>query len=308
MAGHFSHDIVAALKEAVVKVFWTRQDMRSMLNIAGVDQALTNAQDWAQYKYLILSPVIDSLNCSQEGLGPLRRILHETLRYTDCRHLLRFNNGKKLKQDAEHALEHLRSLVKEHDSTQATAEEERKSRRQRIEEAQKGRIFQQKLYELHERYMGMLVQKDENKRGFDFEKLLNELFTLFELAPHSPFRRVGEQIDGAFVLDKENFLLEAKWQQSGCNLADLRDLDGAVSSSLDNTLGLFVAVCGFTNVALSGYIAGNRPRIICMDGGDLMLVFDGRIDLPELLFRKKEIAAQRRSIFVSANDIILGRY
>ena len=38
-----------------------------------------------------------------------------------------------------------------------------------------------------------------------------------------------------------------------------------------------------------------------------MLVLDGRIDLPELLFRKKEIAAQRRKIFVSANDIILGR-
>jgi hypothetical protein len=34
---------------------------------------------------------------------------------------------------------------------------------------------------------------------------------------------------------------------------------------------------------------------------------DGRIDLPELLFRKKELAAQRRMIFVTANDIVLGR-
>jgi hypothetical protein len=76
---------------------------------------------------------------------------------------------------------------------------------------------------------------------------------------------------------------------------------------LDNTLGLFLAVSGFTEDALSGYIAGNRPRLICMDGGDLMLVLDGRIDLPELLFRKKEVAAQRRKIFVTANNIILGR-
>ncbi len=44
-----------------------------------------------------------------------------------------------------------------------------------------------------------------------------------------------------------------------------------------------------------------------MDGGDLMLVLEGRIDLSELLFRKKEIAAQKRKILVSASDIILGR-
>jgi hypothetical protein len=44
-----------------------------------------------------------------------------------------------------------------------------------------------------------------------------------------------------------------------------------------------------------------------MDGGDLLLVLEARIDLPELLSRKKDIAAQRRKIFVSANDIISGR-
>ncbi|HEX9201166.1 MAG TPA: hypothetical protein VF865_16520 [Acidobacteriaceae bacterium] len=307
MPGHFSHDTVAALKDAAVKVFWTRTDLRSMLNIAGVDQNLITAQNWEQYKYHILSPIVDSLNVSEAGLGPLRRILHETLRYKDCKHLLRFNNGKQLKKEAEQALEYLRSLVKEHDAAQATEEDEREARRRRMEEAQKGRVFQQKLSELHDRYMRLLIKSDENERGYDLEKLLNEMFKLFELSPHSPFRRIGEQIDGAFVLDRDNFLLEAKWQKTPSKLTDLRDLDGAVSSSLDNTLGLFVAVSGFTVDALSGYIAGNRPRLICMDGADLLLVLEGRIDLPELLFRKKEVASQRRKLFVSASDIIMGR-
>jgi hypothetical protein len=101
--------------------------------------------------------------------------------------------------------------------------------------------------------------------------------------------------------------MEAKWQKAQCSLADLRDLDGAVGSSLDNTLGLFLSISGASEPALCGYLEGNRPRLICMDGGDLMLVLDGRIDLGELLSRKKDLAAQRRKIFVSANDIILGR-
>ena len=41
-----------------------------------------------------------------------------------------------------------------------------------------------------------------------------------------------------------------------------------------------------------------------MDGGDLMLVLDGIIDLPELLLRKKEIAAQKRKILVSAKAAV----
>jgi hypothetical protein len=307
MVGHFNHDIISAMKDAGVKVFWTKSDLRSMLTIAGVDQALINAQDWERYKYHILSPIVDTLNCSDDGIGPLRRILHETLRYKKCDHLLRFNDGKKLKREAENALEHLRALVKEHDAAKATAEEERETRRKRIEEAKKERAFQEKLAEMRQKYMELLSEGDESKRGYSLEKLLNQIFELFELAPHAPFKRQGEQIDGAFVLDREHFLLEAKWQKKQPNLGDLRDLDGAVSSSLDNTLGLFLSVHGFAPEAVSGYIQGNRPRIICMDGSDLMLVVEGRIDLPELLFRKKELAAQRRMIFVTANDIVLGR-
>jgi hypothetical protein len=307
MAGHFNHDIISGMKDAAVKVFWTRSDLRSMLTIAGVDQILINAQDWERYKYHILSPIIDTLNCNENGIGSLRRILHEILRYKKCDHLLRFNDGKKLKREAENALEHFRALVKEHDAAKVTEEEEREARRKRIDEAKKERAFQEKLEALQRQYMELVCEGDENSRGYSLEKLLNQLFQLFELAPHAPFKRHGEQIDGAFVLDREHFLLESKWQKKQPNLGDLRDLDVAVSSSLDNTLGLFVSVHGFAPEAVAGYIQGNRPRIICMDGGDLMLVVEGRIDLPELLFRKKELAAQRRMIFVTANDIVLGR-
>ena len=109
-----------------------------MLQIAGVDQKLINSQDWNQYKYHILSPIVDTLNTSEEGLGALRLVLRETLRYKKCDHLLRYNDGKKLKKDAEIALEHLRTLVQDYDSARATEKEEREARRRRIEEAQKG--------------------------------------------------------------------------------------------------------------------------------------------------------------------------
>ena len=84
MTGHFSHDVISGMKDAVVKVFWTKSDLRSMLTIAGVDQTLINAQDWDRYKWHVLLPIVDGLNSDEHGLGPLRRILHETLRYKKC--------------------------------------------------------------------------------------------------------------------------------------------------------------------------------------------------------------------------------
>ena len=306
MPGHFNHDIISALNNAAVKLFWEKKDLRRMLNIAGVDAALIAAQDWTAYKYHIVGPIIDHLNLTPEGIGPLTD-LHETLLYKDAKHLLRYTDGKDRRRDAEEALATLRALVAAHDEARATAEDEAESRRLRVEESRKQARFNERLEQLKADYMRLVSSSDEHARGIALEALLDGLFLLFELAPHSSFRRKGEQIDGSFRMDGEHYLVEAKWTAHPSNLGDLRDLDGAVGSSLDNTLGLFISINGFTPEAPEGYVQGNRPRLFCMDGGDLYLVLDQRIDLAELLGRKKDSAAQRRKIFVPAGDIIAGK-
>jgi len=149
----------------------------------------------------------------------------------------------------------------------ARIETRRKSGRpgvKNVQEKQKGTAYKQKLAEMNERFKKCLQNLDAQERGYCLEEILYDLFLLFELNPRSPFRRVGEQIDGSFVHDKDHFLLEAKWQKKQVDLASLRDLDGAVNTSLDNTLGLFVSINGFSEDSLQAYTQGNRPRIICM--------------------------------------------
>lgn len=233
--------------------------------------------------------------------------MHETLSFKDGNHLLWCSDGQRLKKEAEESLTRLRDLVANHDAAKQTEKEEREAIARRKQETDKYRAFNDELAGLKARFIQFHSKSDHNERGYDLEKLLNELFTLFDLAPRAPFRRTGEQIDGAFVLDRDHYLLEAKWTKDRVNLGDLRDLDGAVGSSLDNTLGLFISIEGFSEQGISEYLQGNRPRIVCMDGADLFMVLDGRIDLADLLQRKKDIAVQKKKILVSANDIILGR-
>src|SRR5262249_34998420 len=241
-----------------------------------VPSSLINEQNWQAYKYHIISPVLDSLNCGSDGLGPLRRILQETLNYTDGNHLLWMSDGQKRKREAERCLEHLRLLVKDHDTVKRTEEEERQARIKRLQEAQRGAAFQSKLKEIKDQFLAYHQNPDAQRRGYGLEQILYDLFLLFELSPRGSFRRIGEQIDGAFIHDGDHFLLEAKWETKPVDLADLRDLDGAVNSSLDNTLGLFISLNGFSEKALVGYSQGNRPRVICLDGMDLMAVLESQ--------------------------------
>jgi len=68
------------------------------------------------------------------------------------------------------------------------------------------------------------------KRGYEFEAFLKELFDAYGLAARASFRLVGEQIDGSFVMHDETYLLEAKWQNPKIGAGDLHTFEGKDSS------------------------------------------------------------------------------
>lgn len=307
MTGHFPDNVMTALKDTAVKVFWTKKHLREVLSHCSVPSSLIAAQDWDQVKYYVLDPILNFLNQSPEGLSSLRQILSEALSYTDCGHLLRHQDGQRLKREAETALDRLRLLVEKHDATLRTERDELARRRAEVQQARGQQAFSQRLEAIKQRFLLFHSATDKQARGYDLQQILYDLFALVDLEPRGAFRVQGEEIDGAFVLDGDDYLLEAKWQQVPVALHELRDLDGAVASNLDNTLGLFVAINGFSPDALQRYREGGRPRLICMDGTDLMVVLEGQIDLGDLLRRKRSIAAQHGAVFVAARDILQGK-
>jgi hypothetical protein len=50
---HFSQNILGSLKDAVVKVFWKKDDLRALFEVAEVPQSIINAQNWDLYKFKI---------------------------------------------------------------------------------------------------------------------------------------------------------------------------------------------------------------------------------------------------------------
>ena len=112
---------------------------------------------------------------------------------------------------------------------------------------------------------------------------------------------VGQQ--GAFSFEGTDYLLEAKWRKDLMTAKDLDSLAGPLSRRLDNTLGLYLSINGFSPDAVKTHSSGRR-LIILMDGSDLMAVLEGRIDLIELLLRKRRAAAQTGNIYLMIHEIL----
>jgi len=138
-------------------------------------------------------------------------------------------------------------------------------------------------------------------RGYAFESFLTKLFRAYGLLPNSPFRLIGEQIDGSFKFESEFYLLEAKWQGPKTPAADLHVFHGKVSEKAAWARGLFVSNSGFTEEGLHAF--GRAKSIVCMDGLDLWTLLERRIPLTEVLERKVRHAAERGDIFCSVHDL-----
>jgi hypothetical protein len=117
---------------------------------------------------------------------------------------------------------------------------------------------------------------------------MNRLFDLHEIPVYRSFTRNfgGEQIDGAFKLDEWHYIVACRWRE---RLADIRQLDGLygqVQRSGKQTMGLYLAINGWSeNVPL--LLKQNSDKcILLMDGYDLRCVLTSEVDLTEFLMAK----------------------
>ena len=143
-------------------------------------------------------------------------------------------------------------------------------------------------------------------RGFEFERFLNEVFTSFHLVPRGSFRITGEQIDGSLQFQGETYLVEAKLQNHPAREADLLTFAGKVAGKAKWSRGLFISYSGFSKDGLEAFARGKPTQVICMDGLDFHYIFEGTLDLNEILERKARRAVETNEAFVSVRELFAG--
>jgi len=296
---------INALSEALTHIYWYKKELRSFLTHTISDATILSKLNWQDYKRDIVSTLVSFLAKHQDTYkNDLLRLMTEVCKIDDYSHLERLDDGKQKAQLAKQTVEALRKQVKGHVEAIEELKKQEERRKATQENTVKVKGVQQKLEEIKSEFFELVGSNDPQGRGFKFEKVIKELFSLFDLDPKASFRIIGEQIDGAFTFENNDFLFEGKWQKELCNIQDLDAFSGKLTRKLDNTLGLFCSINGFSPDAVTNHSTGRRLMIL-MDGADLMAVLEGRIDLMQLLLRKRRHASQTGNIYMKIQDILL---
>lgn len=296
---------INALKEALTYVYWYKSDLRSFLTHCLSDHTLMRQLNWQDYKRNIVASLVDSLAKNEQLYqGSLLRLMTEVAKVHDYTHLERLDDGDTKATKARAAVEALREQCKGLDSLLQEEREIERRRKQTHDTMMQITAVRSNLDDLTEEYLGLISGVEPQRRGYALERIVRKLFEIFDLDPKASFRVRGEQIDGAFTFENTDFLLEAKWQQELVGAADLDSLAGKLSRKLDNTLGLYLSINGFSVDGVQAHSSGRRLMIL-MDGSDLMAVLEGRIDLIQLLLRKRREASQTGNIYLRIHEILV---
>lgn len=296
---------IVALKEALCSIYWYKSDLRSFLSNCTGNATLVNTLNWDNYKRQVVADLVDVLVRDQDKhLGVLTKLCFEVVNLRNFTHLEQLDGGAQKARKAKEAVEQLRQLVEPHQEKVKDEEEAERHRKERAEKLQRNSAVREKLRELNAKFVAIATGSSPQARGFDLERLMYDIFELFDLDPKASFKNTGEQIDGAFALEGTDYLFEAKWQEDSVGVQDMDTFASKVRRKLDNTLGVFLSMNGFSQDGVTAHSVG-RPSVVLMDGADLMAVLEERIDFVSLLLRKKRHAARTGNIFLRVHEITL---
>lgn len=293
-----SPQAVIALKDALTNIYWRKQDLRQFISLTIKNNLIVSTIDWENnLKYESVSELIDRMLQKPElFFEDLLLLLHEVSNFNDFSHLKKWDDAEKKIQKAKDSVIKLRQQTRGYFDTINELKDAEKRRKNNNERIKSSIAFSEKLEEMKAYFFSISSNDNHQQRGFDLERLLNELFILFDLDPKSSFKIVGEQIDGAFTYDNQDYLLEAKWQKKQMSPSDLYEFGGKISGKLKNTLGLYISLEGYSKDCLKVENIVLKSMIL-MDGFDLMTVLDGRIRLNDMIYIKRRHASQTGEIF-----------
>lgn len=283
-----------ALADALSTFEWYKRPFETMIRARFAEAPeLLATLNFSDTKRQVVDDLIAGLRRTESRYQALVLDVLVSLRDADSSfpNLARLRDGHErvaAAQDALHRVEQVTEACSELRAQQERLNKEREANRCAAEAT---RTHTLKLEELHSEFLEMHSSADPQGRGIQFEQFLNRLFALWDLEPRAAYRLDFEQVDGAFTFRTDDYLLEARWWKSPLGPKELNDFKAKVDSKARNTLGLCIAVNGFTEGAVEAHSRSQTPLIL-MDGTDLMPVLQGRIGLDEVLERKRRHAAE----------------
>lgn len=285
---NISYEIIEEMIQCFGKCFHFKDPMASFLRTSGVPILIINKYRDLP-KFVWARRVIEDLSINEDGLIIQRKLLTNLCQLKDLP-----DKGVVDRNAGLDSLRKLKRIALENDFI--VKEQKDKENIQKIVAEQKQVLVLERakrLEELRTIFNDNVTVKNRQRAGYILEDLLKNLFEINDIEYRKSFRTTEntQQIDGYFKFDGFDYLVEAKWRKDIPTLTEIAGFKYKIESKIDSTRGLFVSINGFRQEVIKEF-CGKGTKIIFMDGSDLMLILEGRINLGDALRYKIEKAVQ----------------
>lgn len=287
----------AAVRVAGEALYWKRS-LRRILRTSGVADAAVLRHEHLT-KYQILRGVWGEL----DSIGPrglkVQKNIVAALANLDA------PEAQADQRAGKEALDGLRRLSQAHGLLVDPDEQARQARREEAARRSEERDERERrLAALGATFAAMHRETNTQARGYAFERLLAELFRTYELEFVGSYKTEVDQIDGAVQFEAFTYLIEARWRSLPAVESDLSQLTGKVRRRIESTRGIFVSMAGFRPEVTQMYRLSHEQRLVLVDGQDLALILEGRIELPDALRAKVASASVDGEPYLQLSTII----
>lgn len=296
-----------ALTEALATFTWYKPDFTRMVNsVFAADRTLLAGLDFKQSsKRENAQEIVGRLQRHEQRYQSLTIGALMTLSDYDPAFstLARLDDGATKVAIAQASLAEVNRVIGQHKALLDDADARRAAEEAEAAAAHQRWAYATSLDELKADFYELSATTDPQKRGLAFEGFLNRLFNFYDLDPRGALVLKGEQIDGAFTFDTDDYLLEARWRAERVNPDQIRAFSAKVTEKTHRTSGLMVSINGFTTAAVD-VLRRNGSRLLLLDGPDLSVILEGGLRLDEVLLRKRRHAAETGDPYLTAREML----
>lgn len=215
----------------------------------------------------------------------------EIAKFNDFPDLKGFEDSNLKIKNANEAVSKLKQGLLDQEKKNADEKEKtriREEARKRAEEIKKNRMS---LSSLESRLEELVSKIGTQKAGYEFQNWFYDMIDFFEVQCRRPFNSNGRQIDDAISVSNTEYLVELKFQNNQADAKDIDSIHAKLRDKADNTMTIFIAMSGFSSVAISQAKIG-RTMILLFDHNHIYLLLRGTISFSDLIDRVKRHAAQ----------------
>ena len=294
-APEFPLDLKSVISDCILALFWPKKKIIQFLSESGAqatDLSVVRAPSSELKRHEIVSDVFYRLGRrSDRGFTAFQTMLSRLNEWTYFDPYWFDQQAKLDKGHAEGRLAELRRIVAARNERTVA----QKAAASRVAETQTAsQTLRGLLSDFRQLALGKIKPQ---QRGREFESFLRRLFDQQEVGMSGNFRLVGEEIDGSFKFDGENYITEAKWQDASISTEALYKFAMKADGKMYGR-GVFISVNAYSREGLPALVTGKHIKTILIDGEDLTLVLEGQIKLTELLDVKVRAAQLRGEVYV----------